>query len=283
MAGAVVITGTSTGIGEACALRLDKLGFRVFAGVRKVEDGATLARKASGRLTPLLLDITSEASIAAAAARVAEAVGETGLAGLVNNAGIAVGGPLEFLPIAELRRQLEVNVIGQIAVTQAFLPLLRMGEGRIVNIGSISGRMAIPMLGPYCASKFALEALTAALRMELTPWGIAVSIIEPGGVATPIWRKSLAAGQEMARRLPPQAEQFYGPLIARQQKLALRSDRNGLPPDRVARDVVHALTAPKPKTRYMMGRSTAIGEVLIRLPERVRERLILRRLKIKSP
>src|SRR5258708_33287478 len=181
----VVATGASTGIGEACALRLDRRGFHVFAGVRREVDGGALKQKASGRLTPILLDVTDASSIKSAAAAVAASLDEEGLSGLVNNAGIAIAGPLEFLPIDELRRQFEVNVIGQIAVTQAFLPLLRKGHGRIVNMGSISGRLAFPLLGPYAASKFALRALTTALRMELRPWGIPVSIIEPSGIATP--------------------------------------------------------------------------------------------------
>src|SRR5439155_3574156 len=145
----IVITGASTGIGRACALRLDRMGFRVFAGVRKTEDGEALKQQASERLTPVVIDVTDVASIARAAEMVAAEVGEAGLAGLVNDAGIAVAGPLEFIPIEELRKQLEVNVIGQIAVTQVFLPLLRKGHGRIVNMGSISGRLAVPLLGPY--------------------------------------------------------------------------------------------------------------------------------------
>src|SRR5436190_20383212 len=189
--GSVVITGASTGIGKTCALRLDRLGFQVFAGVRRTEDGETLKRQASQRLTPITIDVTDSGSIAAAASMVATAVGDAGLQGLVNNAGIAVACPLEFLPISLLSQQLEVNVTGQIDVTQVFLPLLRAGNGRIVNMGSISGRMAYPLLGPYCASKFALEALTASLRMELRPWHIPVSIIEPGAIATPIWSKAL--------------------------------------------------------------------------------------------
>src|SRR5712691_5002789 len=181
--GAVVITGAASGIGEACALHLDKLGFCVFAGVRREVDGAALQGKASERLTPLLLDVTDAASIRFAVEIVATGVVETGLAGLVNNAGITVAGPLEFLPVSELRRQLEVNVIGQVAVTQAFLPLLRRGQGRIVNMGSLAGRIATPFIGPYHASKFAMEALTDSLRMELRRWGMHVSLIEPGFIA----------------------------------------------------------------------------------------------------
>src|SRR5579864_668707 len=154
--GNIVITGASSGIGEACALRLDQLGFRVFAGVRNPADGETLRKKASERLTPVLLDVTSEHSIA----RAVKTVGEAPLAGLVNNAGIVVAGPVELVPIAQWRKQFEINVIGQVAVTQAFLPLLRAARGRIVNMGSVAGRSALPCSGPYCSSKYALEGLT---------------------------------------------------------------------------------------------------------------------------
>ena len=185
----VVITGASTGIGEACALHLDQLGWRVFAGVRKDSDGEALQRKASPRLMPVRIDVTDAASIAGAREIVARELGDRGLDGLVNNAGVVVAGPLEFVPMDDLRRQLEINVIGQIAVTQAFLSFVRTARGRIVNIGSVSGKMATPFVGPYAASKFAMEALTDALRCELRPWGIQVSIVEPGSIATPIWEK----------------------------------------------------------------------------------------------
>ena len=176
----VVVTGASSGIGEACALRLDKLGFRVFAGVRREADSEALKRKASDRLIPIFLDITEASSIAAAVDVVAAAVGEAGLSGLVNNAGVVIAGPLEFLPLDQICKQFEVNVIGQITVTQAFLPLVRQGHGRLVNIGSLAGRVAMPFIGAYSASKFAMEALTDALRVELRPWKIRVSLIEIG-------------------------------------------------------------------------------------------------------
>ncbi len=278
--GAVVVTGASTGIGEACALRLDGLGLRVFAGVRKAADGDALVRKASGRLTPVLLDVTDAATIAAAAETVAKAVGEAGLAGLVNNAGINVAGPLECLPIAELRAQLEVNVIGQIAVTQAFLPLLRRARGRIVNIGSIAGRSATPFVGAYCASKFALEALTDALRMELRPWGIAVSIVEPGAVATPIWEKSVARASATMEDLPPQARDLYGRALTAIREASERMARGAISTDRVVAAVVHALTAARPKTRYLVGTDAKVQVALKILPDRLRDRLIVRALRL---
>jgi len=278
----VVVTGASTGIGEACALRLDRRGFRVFAGVRREVDGGALKQKASGRLTPILLDVTDASSIKSAAAAVAASLDEEGLSGLVNNAGIAIAGPLEFLPIDELRRQFEVNVIGQIAVTQAFLPLLRKGHGRIVNMGSIAGKSALPFTGPYCASKFALEALTDSLRMELLPWNIPVSIIEPAYVTTPIWQKSLQGGERVAAMLPPRAHELYGHAIASMRnivsnirKTALNSD---VPADVVARVVEHALTAKKPRTRYLVGTAALLRVLLGILPDRTRDRLITWRL-----
>ena len=182
----VVITGASTGIGAASARHLDRLGFRVFAGIRKSQDGERLRAQTSSKLTPIRFDVTDDGSIAAAADTIRAALDGDGLAGLVNNAGIAVPGPIETVPLAEARKQFEVNVLGQIAVTQAFLPLLRQGRGRIVNIGSIAGLTATPFLGLYGASKFALEALTDALRVEVRPWGINVSIIEPGAIASSI-------------------------------------------------------------------------------------------------
>lgn len=256
--GGVLITGASTGIGEACALHLDSLGFRVFAGVRRAADGERLRGGASERLTPVTVEITDPVSIGAAAQAVAEATGDAGLAGLVNNAGVAVSGPVEFIPVDELRRQLEVNVVGQVAVTQAFLPLIRRGSGRIVNMSSIGGRVALPLLGPYAASKFALEALSDSLRRELRPWGIEVSLIEPGGITTPIWAKSGAAADELLGRMPPQVEELYGKLIERIRKEATRFGETGLPPLAVAKAVAHALTARRPKTRYLIGREAKL-------------------------
>ena len=203
--GAVVITGASTGIGEACALHLDKLGYRVFAGIRKSADGESLRRRASERLVPVRLDISDAMEVAQAARIIIEMLGGGGLAGLINNAGIVVGGMLEFLPLDALRRQLEVNVVGQIAVTQAFLSSLRKARGRIVNISSVSGLISSPFTGAYSASKFALEALTDSLRMELRPWKMHVALVEPGFIQTPIASKSLAAAEELKSQLPAEA------------------------------------------------------------------------------
>ncbi len=267
----VVITGASTGIGRACALDLDRRGFGVFATVRQAADGAALAMQASAHLRTLYLDVTDEASIRQAAAEVAAAVGEAGLHGLVNNAGVAEPGPLEFLPLDRLRRQFEVNVTGQVAVTQAFLPLLRRARGRIVNVGSIGGRSVLPFAGAYCASKYALEAVTDALRMELQPAGVEVVIVEPGGVATPIWDKALDEA------LPPEVEAVYGPALAAMKNAVAKVSTEGVPAEAVARVVHAALTARRPRTRYLVGRMAYLRLLLQKLPDRLRDRLLLRR------
>ena len=275
--GAAVITGASTGIGMACALHLDRLGFRVFAGTRKENDGRSLIQRSEGRITPLLIEVTDGASVAAAADHVARAVGTAGLSGLVNNAGIAVGGPLEFLPLSEIRQQFEVNVLGQIAVIQAFLPLLRLARGRIVNMSSIAGRVAFPFIGPYSASKYALEAITDALRIELLPWGISVSVIEPGDVATPIWKKSLAAAQKTRQSFSSQAVDLYGPSLEAVTRAVEKAAASSIDPVHVARAVEHALTAGNPKTRYLVGRGVRLRAYLKKvLPDRLLDRLIIR-------
>ena len=278
---AILVTGASTGIGAACALGLDRLGMRVFAGVRRAADGAALQREASPRLTAVAIDVTDTGSIAGAARTITAVMGDAGLAGLVNNAGIAVPGPLEFLPLADLRRQLEINVVGQIAVTQAMLPLLRAARGRIVNMGSIGGRMATPFVGAYAASKFALEALTDALRVELRPWRIGVSIIEPGAIATPIWQKSAREGERLRAAMPPEATRLYGQALEALRRGAARSERDAIPPDAVVAAVVHALTAPRPRTRYVIGRRAKVQAAIARwVPDRARDRLLTRVLRL---
>ncbi|WP_414569312.1 SDR family NAD(P)-dependent oxidoreductase [Nostoc sp. CCY 9925] len=274
--GTVLITGASTGIGQACALLLDRLGFSVFAGVRQDIDAQTLQEKASPRLIPVFLDVTDAESIASVVDKVTNTVGDVGISGLVNNAGIAVPGPLELLPIAEFQHQMNVNVTGQLAVTQAFLGLLRQGRGRIINMGSIAGRSPTPFLGAYNASKFALEALTDVMRMELKPWGISVSIIEPGSIATPIWNKSLTQADIGQDSLPESALNLYGQAMnAVRQKMQIIASR-GISADIVAQAVVHALTAKQPKTRYLVGQDAKIQAVLKHiLPDKLYDRIIL--------
>lgn len=277
----VVITGASTGIGAACALHLDKLGLRVFAGVRRQADAEALKSKASSRLVAIALDVADGLSVSTAASAVAGAVGDAGLDGLVNNAGVVVTGPVEFLPLPELRRQLEINVVGQVAVTQAFLPLIRAARGRIVNMGSIAGRLATPFSSAYGASKFALEALTDALRLELAPWGISVSIIEPGAVATPIWEKGMKNGAAMLAAAPPEALVLYAEALEAFKKTSEHSAKNAADPMDVARAVEHALTAAKPKTRYVVGRRARIGAAMALLvPDRMRDTMVAKAMRL---
>lgn len=249
---AVVITGASTGIGAASAAELARRGFSVFAGVRKKCDGQRLQEQ-SPHIAALLLDVTDAGQIAAAAETVCRTVGDAGLAGLVNNAGIVVAGPLEILPLDQLRLQLEVNVVGQIAVTQAFLPLLRKARGRIVNMSSLNGRITSPYLAPYAASKHALEAMNDAMRVELRAWGIRVSVIEPGGTTTPIWDKSLAAAEAWADRAGNGDLGLYKGDLEAMRQATLKLARAALPVDTVVRCVVHALTARRPSARYPVG------------------------------
>jgi NAD(P)-dependent dehydrogenase (short-subunit alcohol dehydrogenase family) len=259
---AVLITGASSGIGAACAERLARAGWRVFAGVRT-------AGTAPAGTTEVLLDVTVGDSIS----RAAGVVGER-LDGLVNNAGIAVAAPLEHLPIDELRRQLEVNLVGQVAVTQAFLPALRAARGCVVLIGSIAGTSALPFLGPYAISKFALEAFADSLRVELAPDGIHVSIIRPGTIATPIWQKP----QPVADALASEALERYGSRLEALRSFAASRAAGAAPADSVARAVEHALTARRPRTRYLVGRDARIRAAIERLPDRLRDRIVSRAL-----
>src|SRR6476646_7673544 len=264
---AVVVTGASTGIGAACALDFAGRGMTVFAGVRDPRAGEALAAKGGPSLIPITLDVTDEPSIARSVETVQRVIGDSGLGGLVNNAGIAIGSPLEVIDLSQLRKQLEINVIGQIAVTQAFLPLLRRGRGRIVNMGSIAGRGTIPLLGPYSASKYALEALTDALRMELQPWGIQVSIIEPGAIATPIWEKSAKEAEDL--------EASVGEEAIRIRDAIAQAAQRAIPPEAVVRAVHHALTASRPHTRYLVGADAKLRAWMVKwLPDRVQDRVL---------
>jgi NAD(P)-dependent dehydrogenase (short-subunit alcohol dehydrogenase family) len=274
---AVVITGTSTGIGRACALHLAEKGYRVFAGVRKETDGDTLKRESSDRLTPVILDVTDDETINKAAELVSELTGDSGLFGLINNAGIVVAGPLEFISLEDFWRQLHVNLSGQLAVIQAFLPLLRKAKGRIINITSIGGRQPVPFMGPYCASKAAFEALTDSLRMELFPFGIQVSIVTPGNIKTPIWDKTRKRSQEEIKKLPPNIHEFYGEAINSMLKGASKMEDSGLSPEVVAYVVATALEAIKPRTRYIVGMDAKIQVLMSRfLPDRLRDRIVSR-------
>jgi NAD(P)-dependent dehydrogenase (short-subunit alcohol dehydrogenase family) len=224
-----------------------------------------------------MLDVTDRAAVEAAAQAVSKATGGQ-LKGLVNNAGIAVSGPLEFLPLDELRRQLEVNVISQVAVTQAVLPMLRAARGRVVNIGSIGGRVALPFLGPYAGSKFAMEGISDSLRRELAPLGVKVSLVQPGPIATSIWERGQATAQSLRDDMPPEAQALYGARMDRAQSAALARAQEAIPPSAVADVVAHALTSSRPRTRYLVGPDTRVMATLSRLlPDRAMDRLIARR------
>jgi NAD(P)-dependent dehydrogenase (short-subunit alcohol dehydrogenase family) len=279
----VVITGASTGIGAGCAIGCAQQGMTVFAGVRDLRAGEALQAK-EGAIIPLQLDVTDDESIKRAADTVRQRVGGAGLAGLINNAGIAIGSPLEVIPLSQLRKQLEVNVIGQIAVTQAFLPLLRQAQGRIVNMGSIAGRGTIPMMGPYSASKFAMEALTDALRLELYPWGIHVSIIEPGAIATPIWDKSLNTALDVEKDMPAGAKLLYEKAARQVREVVQGAAHRAIPVDAVVQAVLHALTAPRPKTRYLVGTDAKLRAFMNKwLPDRMQDWILKKVLKLPGP
>ncbi len=281
MTKSVLITGASTGIGRATALHLDRAGWRVFAGVRKEEDAVSLREAGSERLTPLTLDVTDAAQIAAAAELIEAEVGEAGLDGLVNNAGIGVMGPLETIPLDDFRRQIDVNLTGQVAVTQAMLPLIRRATGRVVFVSSGGGRMALPFGGPYHAAKFGLEAVADSLRQELRPWRIEVAVIEPGSIDTPIWERAVRSYEEMAARAPAVQEELYGKRLANLQRGAMKTAARGIPPQKVGEAIADALTARRPRTRRRVGLD-ANGQILLRrlLPDRALDRLLAAFLRI---
>jgi len=289
-----LITGASTGIGRATALRLCASGWTVLAGVRDPAAGERLAADAgaAGELVPLALDVTDAEQVDAAAARVREQAARPGVAraggldALVNNAGIGVGGPLELISAEDLRRQFEVNVLAQVAVTQALLPALRGDRtargtpthtgGRIVFVSSIGGRVALPFAAPYTASKHAVEAFGDALRVELRSSGVQVALVEPGSVATPIWEK--ARGEAQSVSIPPELEREYGQVPAAMSKVIEDTARRGVPPERVAETIERALNARRMRARYLVG-ADARAQLLMKrlLPDEVFDR-VLRRL-----
>jgi len=273
---AVLITGASQGIGEATALHLDALGFRVFAGVRSATAAHALRQQGSPSLTPVVLDVTDPATIRAAVAHV-ESGGPYDFIGLVNNAAVSTPGPLEFVPLDEVRAQFEVNVFGTLAVTQAVLPLIRAaGTGRIVNISSINARLAQRYLGVYSSTKFALEGMTDALRRELRRWKIKVVLVQPGAIDTDIFQTARVRGREVAKSLPPQAHDLYGRVIEALLQRAGRPPTHALPPVYVARAIKRALTTKHPRTRYRVGWDMRLGAFLHAvLPDRAVD-LILR-------
>lgn len=271
---AVVVTGASTGIGRTIALALDTNGFRVFAGVHKEADGLALSREARHGLTPVLLDVTDESAIERAVETVA-AQTQGQLHGLVNNAGLGLGGPLELVPITKTRELFEVNVIGLLAVTKSFLPLLRKARGRVVNIGSLAGILAMPGASSYAASKFAVQAITDSLRLELEPFGVQVTIVDPGAIESALWEKGRAQKKAIFEAAPKKLMDLYGPLIEIGKRLG-EQPRGILPASCVADEVLHALTSKKPKVRYLVGPGPKKASRLARLPVRLRDSLLRR-------
>jgi NAD(P)-dependent dehydrogenase (short-subunit alcohol dehydrogenase family) len=267
----VLITGASKGIGRACALRMHARGWRVFAGVRSGADAEDLRAGTSDLLVPVRLDVTDAGDIAGAVRIIGEHASGS-LDAVVNNAGISIAAPLEFLPLDELRRQFDVNVFGAIAVTQAVMPMLRKANGRIVFISSISGRSSTPYTGAYAGSKHAIEALADALRVELMPWRMPVSLVEPGVIRTPIWETSIAHAERMLGDAPPQLDSLYGDRLAGVRRLV--SQPRGLPPETVADAVEHALTARRPRSRYVVGNDARLRLLVEMLPTRIRDAII---------
>jgi NAD(P)-dependent dehydrogenase (short-subunit alcohol dehydrogenase family) len=276
----VLVTGASTGIGRATTLRLDAAGWRVFAGVRRESDAESLRESGGERIVPLILDVTDPAQIAAAAQRI-EAEADGRLDGLVNNAGIAVPGPLETLPLEDFRRQVEVNLTAQVAVTQAMLPLIRPARGRIVFIASIGGRIAFPLNGAYHAAKFGVEAVGDVFRQELRPWGISVAIVEPGSIDTPIWERGAQIAEEIEARAHPEQEALYGKAIASFRKVVQDLADRGIPPEKVAEAISHALEAGRPRTRYLVGLDAKVqARLKILLPTRLFDRIVARTMRL---
>jgi NAD(P)-dependent dehydrogenase (short-subunit alcohol dehydrogenase family) len=267
----ILITGCSTGIGRATAIHFSNRGYKVFAGVRKDSDAESLkAADVSGNIQPLMLDVTIPEQLVAAVAQVTEQLSESGLDALVNNAGLGKGGPFEFVDPDVVREAFEVNTMGPILMTQAFLPLIRKATGRIVTVGSIAGKLAAPIQGPYCVSKFAVEAFNDSLRMELAPFGIHVSLIEPGPIATPMLKGVDEAAEEAIKSLPPEGVQYYGDVIRGFAKAFVGMNARALPPEEVAKAIEHAVESSRPKTRYPITFDAKMGAIARRiLPDRL--------------
>lgn len=272
--GAVLVTGASSGMGKACVLLLDQAGYTVFAGVRKERDAHMLKQAASSRLTPVILDVTDDRTIAEAFQLIRETVGAAGLVGLVNNAGVGVTAPMELVPLEEVRRQFDINVIGQVAVIQAFLPLIRAAHGRIINVGSVGGKITIPFGGPLCSSKYAIESINDALRMELRPWGIHVVLVAPGSIRTPAVDKLVQDSEAMLKTFPPEGAKHYATAYRAFVQTFVKHEESGVPPEVMAHVVLKALTARTPRTRYPVGPlSRRLPLLACWLPPRVFDRV----------
>jgi NAD(P)-dependent dehydrogenase (short-subunit alcohol dehydrogenase family) len=277
----VLVTGASSGIGRATVRRLDQAGWKVFAGVRKEEDAAALRKESSPRLEPLLLDVLDAEAIASAAERIGAEPG--GLDGLVDNAGAAVPGPLETMPIEDFRRQIELNLTAQLAVTQAMLPAIRTAGGRIVLISSLGGRVALPFTGAYHAAKFGLEAVGDSLRQELAPWGLRVVMVEPGSIDTPIWERG-ARSADASLAGSPRMRELYMAAIERYRKVIRDTAERGIPPEKVAAKIQVALESRRPRTRYLVGLDAQIqGRLMPLLPTPLVDRIVAAFMRFPKP
>lgn len=271
----VLITGTSTGIGRACALHLDDLGFTVYAGVRKSDDAEALKREASGRLKPIILDVSDESSISIAAEKIKLETGGR-IDGLINNAGIGLGGALEVTPLGEIHKLMNVNVIGLLAATKVFLPLLRESQGRIINIGSTSGYLASPGASVYSGSKFAVRAITDALRLELHHFGIKVILVSPGAIESAIWDKGKNYRQALQDSVNPDIAALYSAL--RRFGDSLYTGMKRIPASEVAKVIADALTNKHPKRHYIVGKDAKGAKKATYLPRAILDRIILKRI-----
>ncbi len=273
----VVITGASSGIGRACVARMVATGWRVFAAVRKSEDGNRLKSEFGTELAPIIMDITDRATIIAAAEQVSSGLNAPGLDGLVNVAGIGMMRPIEYATPEDLQEIFEINVFGQLAVTRAFLPLIRKSRGRIVNISSVGAHIAIPFGGPINASKSAFGTFSDTLRLELHPFGIHVCTVEPGAIKTPAVEKTLGNVAEVVRMLPPLGGEQYGEMLKGFARRAYEREMNGSSPDVVAEVVHRALTARRPRPRYVVGKHASLLTALPRiLSGRLLDAIVLR-------
>ncbi len=272
----VVITGTSSGIGKACALYLDKMGFKVYAGVRKQVDGDNLKKEASDRLTPIILDVCNAESISTAVSIIKKETGGN-LFGLINNAGIGQGGPLEITPVSEIRKVMEINVIGLMAVTQAFLPMLRESKGRIVNIGSSTSIIAFPGASVYAASKFAVRAFTDSLRVELKLFDMSAILVVPGHVETVMWNKEEEYKDTLHKTTAPEIAQKYAPIIKFGNKLTAETER--IPANEVAEVIATSLTTKKPKRYYYVGKDSKGISLIVKFPKRFLDWMFYKRIK----
>lgn len=276
-----VVTGVSTGIGFGIAKVLIDNGFKVFGSVRKEADGARVKQQLGGAFEPLVFDVTDPKGISEAAEKVRASLNGETLTGLVNNAGVAVAGPLLHLPLADFRQQIEVNLIGQVAVIQAFAPLLggdlalKGKPGRIVNISSVGGRNGSPFLAPYAASKFAIEGLSESLRRELTVLGIDVIVIAPGAVKSEIWGKAEQVD------VTPYAKTVFASALNNIRSYMIKIGKNGLPPERIGKGVLDALTLAKPKVRYTITPDPFQNFLVNWLPKRMVDRLVTGQLGLK--